>query len=106
MFVAMVVYELDPSTPLDAQRLLRAELVGRRYNEACDGKRMPASCVWARRTAAPGETVDDVSARCLAELTAAARAVRKMGFKLRVSRAFIQVTGAGTFGVFEPDDDI
>ena len=43
MFVATVVYELDPGAPLEAQKLLRAELVGRRYNDRYEGKLMPKS---------------------------------------------------------------
>lgn len=106
MFFVTLAYEVDPKTPVDAQRLLRAELVGRRYFEAHEGKKLPAHCLWAPRSREPGETVDHVSRRCEAELVAAVSAVRKMGFKIRVPRAFIQVTGAGTFGVFEPPDEI
>lgn len=100
-FIATVVYELDPTSPPEAHKLLRAELVGRRYNDRYEGKRLPNSAVWIRRTAGAGETVDDLKARCAEELRAAVAAVARAGLPIRLVRAWVQVTGAGTFGLVE-----
>ncbi|NUP11109.1 MAG: hypothetical protein HOW73_34115 [Polyangiaceae bacterium] len=104
MFVATLAYELDPTTPREAQKLLVAELVGRRYNDRFEGKKMPANCLWIRRTAQPGENVDHLLERSKADLLAAVDAVKKMGFPIRLVRGWVQVTGAGTFGLIEPSD--
>ncbi len=100
-FIATLVYELDPTTPPEAQKLLRAELVGRRYNDRYEGKRLPANAVWIRRTAGDGETVDDLKARCGEELAAAVAAVARAGLAIRLVRAWAQVSGAGTYGLVE-----
>jgi hypothetical protein len=102
-FIATVAYELDPSTPPEAQKLLRAELVGRRYNDRFEGKRMPANTVWIRRNTEPNETVDDLKLRCGAELRAAVAAVARAKLPIRLLRAWVQVTGAGTYGLVDPD---
>ena len=57
-FIATVSYELSKDTTDDARRLFRAELVGRRYFDRWEGKRMPDTTVWARKTAAEGEASD------------------------------------------------
>ena len=100
-FVATLAYELDPSTSPQAAKLLVAELVGRRYNDRFEGKRMPANVLWIRRAGEPTETVDDLKAKTAAELAAAAASVARAGLPIRVVRAWIQVTGAGTFGLVE-----
>lgn len=102
MFVATLVYELDGSTSKDAHKLLRAELVGRRYNDHYEGKPMPASCLWIRRNTEPGETVDHLLAKCERELFAAVAAVEKRGLPIRLVRAWVQVSGAGTWGLIVP----
>jgi hypothetical protein len=98
-FVATMTYELDPATSPDARKLLRAELVGRRWQDRWEGRLMPAGCVWIRRTTQPDETVDDLMKHCERELHAAAAAVEATGRPTRVKRAWVQVSGAGTWGL-------
>ena len=108
-FIATLVYELDPTTPPEAQKLLRAELVGRRYNDRYEGKRLPANAVWIRRTTGEGETVDDLKLRCGQELGAAVAAVARAGLAIRLVRAWVQVAGAGTYGLLgvpEPQENV
>lgn len=104
-FVATLAYELDPSTSATAAKLLVAELVGRRYHDRFEGRRMPANTLWIKRNAEPGETVDDLKRKCGVELAAAAAAVARAGLPIRVVRAWAQVTGAGTFGLLELDKE-
>ena len=70
-FIATLTYELGPETAPDARKLLRAELVGRRWFDLFEGKRMPEGTLWARKTAEPGETVDTLRAASARELRAA-----------------------------------
>ncbi|MBL9022821.1 MAG: hypothetical protein JNL21_11525 [Myxococcales bacterium] len=100
-FVATLAYELDPSTSPQAAKLLVAELVGRRYNDRFEGKRMPANVLWIRRAGEPSETVDDLRAKMGAELATAVAAVARAGLPIRLLRAWVQVTGAGTFGLLD-----
>jgi len=99
MFVATMCYELHPTTELDARKLLRAELVGRRWQDRCEGALMPAGSVWIRRSAEPEHTTDDLHDACARDLHAAVAAVARMGRTIRLVRAFIQVSGAGTYGL-------
>lgn len=101
MFVATLSYELDASTSSDARKLLRAELVGRRYNDRYEGKPMPANCLWIGRNTEPGETVDHLLEKSRAELHAAVAAVARTGLSIRLVRGWVQVTGAGTYGLIE-----
>lgn len=101
MFTGTLVYELDPTTSADARKLLRAELVGRRWNDRYEGKRMPDNCLWIRRNLEPGENVDDLAARGRKELHAAVEAVARTGLKIRLVRGWIQITGAGTWGLVD-----
>src|SRR5688500_17955556 len=94
-----MTYELDPATSLDTRNLLRAELVGRRWQDRWEGKLMPAGCLWIRRTAQGDESVDDLKRHCERELLAAAAAVEATGREARVKRAWVQVSGAGTWGL-------
>jgi hypothetical protein len=98
-FIATMSYELHPETEPDAAKLLRAELVGRRWQDRHEGRKMPANTVWIRRSAEPGQTVDDVHAACAADLHKAVQAVAGMGRRIAVLRAWIQVAGAGTHGL-------
>lgn len=106
MFFATLAYELDPAASPDAHKLVRAELVGRRYNDRFEGKRMPAGCVWIRRSAEPGENVDHLVQRSRNELNAAVRAVRKMGFAVRLVRGWVQVSGAGSYGLIDASEEV
>lgn len=101
MFVATVVYELDPSTSVEAQKMLRAELVGRRYNDRFEGTPLPKNSVWIQRSRGPDETVDTLKDRSAEELRAAVAAVAKMGLPIRLVRGWIHISGAGTWGPIE-----
>jgi len=104
-FVATLAWELDPSSSPQAAKLLVAELLGRQYLDRFEGKRLPAHTVWIRRNVEDGETVDDLKRRCAAELRAAAAAVARAGLPIRLVRAWVQVTGAGTYGVLDVQPD-
>ncbi|MFO0549445.1 MAG: hypothetical protein U0271_13720 [Polyangiaceae bacterium] len=105
MFFATLVYECDPATSSDARKLLRAELVGRRWLDRWEGRLLPSNCLWIRRSAEPGETVDHLKVKCTDELKLAAEAVARTGMKIKVTRAWVQVTGAGTFGLADLEGD-
>jgi hypothetical protein len=98
-FIATLVYELHPDTPPESRKLLRAHLVGRRWQDRVQGQLMPANALWINRSAADHETVDDLHAACGRDLRAAAAAVAQMGRPIRVLRAWVQVAGAGTWGL-------
>ncbi|WP_437646130.1 hypothetical protein [Sorangium sp. So ce362] len=98
-FIATMVYELHPDTPADARKLLRAHLVGRRWQDRHEGAAMPSTAVWIRRSAEDHETSDDLHAACARDLDAAAAAVARAGRPIQVMRAWIQVSGAGTYGL-------
>ena len=98
-FFATLTYELHPQTEPDAAKLLRAELVGHRWQDRFEGERMPANALWIKRTAEPGQTTDDVHAACGADLHRAVAAVAGMGKKIALVRAWVQVAGGGTFAL-------
>jgi hypothetical protein len=98
-FVATLTYELDPSTTPEARKMVRAELCGRRWQDRWEGRLMPAGCLWIRRTTEPGETVDDLMRHCERDLNDAAAAVEATGRSAHVRRAWVQVSGAGTWGL-------
>jgi hypothetical protein len=98
-FTATMSYELHVTTEPDARKLLRAELVGRRWLDRCDGSLMPAGTVWIRRSAEDHENVDDLHAACGRDLHAAVAAVAQTGRPIRLIRAWVQVSGAGTVGL-------
>jgi hypothetical protein len=95
-FMVTLAYELHPQTEPDAARLFRAELVGRRWQDRYEGDKMPAGALWIRKS---GDTTDTVYAACADDLRKAAAAVAGMGKKIALLRAWVQVTGAGTFGL-------
>ena len=98
-FIATMSYELHSSTLPDARKLLRAELVGRRWQDRYQGLPMPAGAVWIRRSAADEHTTDDVHDACARDLHAAVAAVARTGRPIRLVRAFVQVSGAGSYGL-------
>lgn len=98
-FIATMSYEVSAETPADARKLLRAELVGRRWKDMVRDRRMPRHTVWIQRSADDEQTTSDLHDLCASELRAAARAVAATGRHVRVLRAFIQVAGGGTFGL-------
>jgi len=95
-FLATLAYELHPQTEPDAAKLLRAELVGRRWQDRYEGERMPANALWMRRS---GATTDEVHAACAEDLHKAVAAVAAMGKRIVLLRAWLQVTGAGTWSL-------
>lgn len=104
-FFATLSYELDPLTPPAARKLLRAELVGRRWNDRYEGHLMPSGSLWIKRSAGPGETVDDLTRICERELNEAIAGVRSAGLKLALVRGWVQISGAGTWGIILPPSD-
>lgn len=100
-FFATMSYELHASTDPDARKLLRAELVGRRWQDRYEGALMPAGTVWIKRSVEAHQTVDDVKATCAIDLNAAVAAVARTGRAIRLVRAWVQVSGAGTYGMLD-----
>ncbi len=98
-FFATMSYELDPNTDPVAKKLFRAELVGRRWQDRLDGALMPAGTVWARRAAPESDTTTDVHAACGRDLEDALAAVRKTGRAIALRRAWVHVSGGGTYGL-------
>jgi hypothetical protein len=97
-FIATMTYDLDPGTEPDARKLLRAELVGRRWQDRLEGAALPSTAVWCRKAAGERESCDDVHAACGRDLAEAVRAVASTGRRIGVTRAWVQVSGAGTYG--------
>jgi hypothetical protein len=109
-FIASMSYDLVPETSPVARKLLRAELVGRRWKDRVRDRLMPASCLWIERSAGEDDTAADVHDRCAEDLRDAARAVAAAGLAIVVLRAFIQVAGGGSYGLapegfFDPSEE-
>lgn len=100
-FTASMSFELSADTSSQARQLLIAELVGRRWQERIGERRLPRSTLLLRRSLEDQQTTDDLHRLCAVDLRNAARAVVAAGLPLRVLRAFIQVAGAGTYGLAE-----
>jgi hypothetical protein len=98
-FFVTMVYELHPQTDPDAAKLLRAELVGRRWQDRHEGERMPSNAVWMKRSVEEKQSTDDARDASVADLRKAVAAVAGMGRKIALVRAWVQVTGSGTMGV-------
>jgi hypothetical protein len=98
MFIATMTYELHPSTHDDARKLLRAELVGRRWQDRFNGAPMPSNTVWMKRSAGKDETTDHLHAACARELHQAVAAVAERGLTIKVTRAWVHVSGSGSYG--------
>jgi hypothetical protein len=98
-FIATLCYELHSQTEPDAAKLLRAELVGHRWQDRFEGQRMPANTLWIERSAEPGQTTDDLHAACGADLRRAVASVARMGKRIALVRAWVQVAGTGTSGL-------
>ena len=105
MFFATLTYELDPLTAPDARKLLRATLVGRRWNERFDGHLMPANTLWIQRNTEQGENVDHLKVKCVRELYDAVQSVAKTGRPIKLVRGWVQIAGAGTWGLILGDAD-
>jgi hypothetical protein len=102
-FIASMSYDVSDDTPAAARKLLRAELVGRRWHDRVRDRLMPQSAVWMERVASEGETTSLVHDQCAEDLRRAAAAVEQRGLTCRVTRAFIQVSGGGSYGLAGPD---
>jgi hypothetical protein len=102
-FYATMSYELHPTTPPEARKLLRAELCGRKWQDRARALLMPSSTVWAIKSAGDGETTDDLHRACARDLRDAAAAVARTGRPIKIVRAWIHVSGAGTFGLAPAD---
>ena len=100
-FIATMVYELHSATDPDARKLLRAELVGRRWYDRQEGVPLPSNALWIRRDAPSEHTTDDVHRACTEDLFRAVAAVSAMGRKIALLRAWVQVSGAGSYGLVE-----
>jgi hypothetical protein len=99
-FIASLSYELSADTSEDARKLLRAELVGRRWRDRERERRMPRQALFCIRNVTDDkQTTDTLHALCATELRQAAAAVAAAGLPIKVLRAFIHVAGAGTYGL-------
>jgi hypothetical protein len=98
-FIATMTYELHRETDPDAAKLLRAELVGRRWQDRYEGEKLPATMLWMPRHGDAELNVDQIQARCAEELFRAVAAVAAMGRKIMLLRVWVQVTAAGAFGL-------
>jgi hypothetical protein len=98
-FFVTLAYELHPQTEADAAKLLRAELVGRRWQERHEGERMPANTLWMKRSVEPNQSTDDAHAASVGDLHKALAAVARTGKQIALVRAWVQVTGSGTMSV-------
>ena len=98
-FYCSMMYDVSPDTAPDARKLLRAELVGRRWHDRRRDRLVPRCGVWIDRKVTDEQTTDDVHTLCAEDLRDAAQAVAATGRKIRVLRAWIQVAGGGTFGL-------
>jgi hypothetical protein len=93
-------YEVSADTSDDAKKLLRAELVGRRWRDRERDRIMPRQAVFCVRNVSDDrQTTDTLHTLCATELRDAAAAVARAGLPIRITRAFIHVAGAGTFGL-------
>ncbi len=103
-FIATIAYDISPQTSEQARKLLLAEMVGRRWLQACKGRKMPANTLWCQRTVADDDTTRTVFVACSEDLKKAVAAVRRSGREIAVRRVWVQVSGAGSYGIAEPDD--
>ena len=102
-FVCSMVYDLSSDTPPDARKLLRAELVGRRWKDRVRKRLMPRNMVWMLRPADETDTTSDLHDACTEDLLKAARAVKATGRAITVLRAWVHVSGGGTYGLAGED---
>ncbi len=102
-FLVTMSYELHPTTPPEARKLLRAELVGRKWNDRHKAALMPSSTVWCSRTMGDDDTTDEVHAACVKDLREAAAAVARTGRPIKVVRAWLHISGGGGMGLAAPE---
>lgn len=102
-FFCTMIYDVSPDTPADARKLLRAELVGRRWHDRVRNRLMPRAGVWIDRKVDDKDTTDSVHTKCAQDLKDAAAAVAKTGRTCTIARVWIQVAGGGTYGLVAED---
>ncbi len=103
-FIATISYDVSPDASQQARRLLHAEMIGRRWQEECNERKMPANTLWSQRTVGAEANTRTVYRDCAEDLKKAVSAVRGTGREIAVRRVWIQVSGAGSFGVADPQD--
>jgi hypothetical protein len=109
-FTASMSFDLSSDTTPEARQLLIAELVGRRWKDRLKKRRMPLNTLFIQKGIDDDKNTSDLHDMCAEDLRNASRAVAKMGKPIGVLRAFIQVSGGGTYGlaaegVFDSADD-
>lgn len=102
-FYVTMSYELHPTTPAEARKLLRAELVGRKWQDRHKTALMPSSTLWILRAAGEDDTTDEVHAACVRELREAASAVARTGRPIQIVRAWLHISGGGGVGLVAPE---
>src|SRR4051812_16050695 len=102
-FYVTMSYELHPAIPAEARKLLRAELVGRKWQDRHKTALMPSGTVWILRPAGEEDTTDEVHAACVQELREAANAVIRTGRPIQISRVWLHVSGGGGIGLVAPE---
>jgi hypothetical protein len=102
-FQVTMSYELHPTTLPEARKLLRAELVGRKWNDRHKAALTPSNTVWGTRTMGEDDTTDEVQAASLKDLRDAAAAVARTGRAIKVVRAWLHISGGGWMGLAAPE---
>ncbi len=103
-FAATLSYELTPTTPPEARKLLRAELVGRKWNDRYKAALMPPSTLWIIRSVGDDDTTDEVHAACVRDLREAVAAVERRGLPIQVVRAWLHIPGGGSWSLATPEE--
>ncbi len=98
-FIVTVAYELKGGASEESAKLLRAELVSRGFRDTQGERALPKNSVWAQRPLGEDDTTDALHDACTRDLRLAAAAVRATGRTLELTRAWIQVSGGGTYGL-------
>jgi hypothetical protein len=102
-FICSLTYELGGDTSEQAKKLLRAELVGRGYKDRLKERALPRNAVWTLRPLGENETADDLHDKCTRDLRLASMSVRANGHPITILRAWIHVSGGGTYGLAGED---
>ncbi len=103
-FTVTLSYELHPTTPPEARKLLRAELVGRKWNDRHRAALMPSNTLWITRAVGDDDTTDEVHVASVRDLREAAQAVARTGRPIQIVRAWLHISGGGAFSLAAPED--
>src|SRR5262245_52162048 len=103
-FYATMSYELHPATPPEARKLLRAELVGRKWNDRHKTALLPSSTLWIARAVGDDDTTDEVHATCVRDLREAVAAVASKGLPIQLVRAWLHISGGGAWSLATPEE--